>query len=45
MSDWRNTAKSSIYQEALQATQSIEEPAQGFVKPTEAKAVASLALI
>ena len=37
MSDWRITQKSSNYLEALKATESIEEPAVGFVKPAEAK--------
>ncbi|KAJ4770926.1 ORF II [Rhynchospora pubera] len=36
MSDWRLTADSSIYKEALRATESLEEPALGFVKPSEA---------
>jgi hypothetical protein len=35
MSNWRITSKSSSYIEALKATESIEEPSVGFVKPTE----------
>jgi hypothetical protein len=35
MSDWRLTAESSIYKEALKATKSIEEPAYGFTKPSD----------
>ena len=35
MNDLRNTVRSSIYLEALKATETLEEPAQGFVKPAE----------
>ena len=37
MTDWRYTAKTQPYLDALTATESIEEPAVGFVKPTEQK--------
>jgi hypothetical protein len=36
MSDWRITERSSNYLEALKATESIDDTAAGFVKPTEA---------
>ncbi|KAJ1704481.1 hypothetical protein LUZ63_004260 [Rhynchospora breviuscula] len=45
MSDWRLTAESSVYREALRATESIEEPALGFVKPTEATQRATSTII
>lgn len=45
MNDWRNTARSSIYQEALKATETLEEPSQGFVKPAECTKGATSALI
>jgi hypothetical protein len=45
MNDWRNTAKSSIYQETLKATQTIEEPSYGFLKPADVTKIASTAII
>ncbi|KAJ4783679.1 ORF II [Rhynchospora pubera] len=35
MSDWRLSANSTIYREALKATESIHSPAVGFVKPQD----------
>jgi len=35
MSDWRLSANSSIYTDALKATETLGTPAVGFVKPTE----------
>jgi hypothetical protein len=46
MSDWRQTLNSAIYQEALSATESIEEPPCGFVKPRDTdKTTTAIALI
>jgi prophage DNA circulation protein len=42
MSDWRLTQGSQVYQEALTATKSIEEPAVGFAKPAEEKGTSAL---
>ena len=35
MSSWTQTAESSEYKDALKATESLESPSQGFVKPTQ----------
>ncbi|KAJ4777409.1 ORF II [Rhynchospora pubera] len=35
MSDWRLSANSTIYKEALKATETIHLPAFGFVKPQD----------
>ncbi|KAJ1686351.1 hypothetical protein LUZ63_017741 [Rhynchospora breviuscula] len=35
MSDWRLSANSTIYKEALKATESIQPPAVGFVRPQD----------
>ncbi|WOL13721.1 hypothetical protein Cni_G22499 [Canna indica] len=34
MSDWRLTAASTVYTDALKATESLSQPAVGFVNPT-----------
>ena len=45
MSDWRITQRSSTYLDVLRATESIEEPAVGFAKPSEAKTTTTSTLI
>jgi predicted nuclease with TOPRIM domain len=45
MSDWRITAESLTYQDALRATESIEEPAYGFIKPSDVTRGTTAALI
>ena len=35
MNDWRITSQTEPYKNALTATESLEEPAVGFVKPSE----------
>ncbi|KAJ1700152.1 hypothetical protein LUZ63_008664 [Rhynchospora breviuscula] len=35
MSDWRLSANSTIYKEALKATETIQPPATGFVRPQD----------
>jgi hypothetical protein len=45
MNDWRLTAKTEAYQNALKATESIEEPAEGFTKPTAVNQRATSTLI
>ncbi|KAJ1693763.1 hypothetical protein LUZ63_010461 [Rhynchospora breviuscula] len=35
MSDWRLSANSTIYKEALKATETIHPPATGFVRPQD----------
>lgn len=35
MSSWTQTAESSEYKDALKATESLESPSQGFVRPTQ----------
>ncbi|KAJ1692976.1 hypothetical protein LUZ63_009674 [Rhynchospora breviuscula] len=35
MSDWRLSANSTIYKEALKATETIHPPAVGFVRPQD----------
>jgi len=45
MSDWRITANSSIYKEALQATETLEEPTVGFLKLAEVTRGSTAALI
>ena len=34
MNNWRLSTRSEAYQNALKATESIEEPAEGFIKPS-----------
>lgn len=34
MNDWRLSTRTEAYQNALKATESIEEPAEGFIKPS-----------
>jgi hypothetical protein len=45
MNDWLITKRTEIYKDALKATESIEAPPEGFVKPTEVSQKATAALI
>ena len=37
MSNWRVTARTEHYLDALKATESIEVPAEGFIKPSDSQ--------
>ena len=45
MNDWSITAKTEPYKNAIAATESLEEPAVGFVKPLEVAPKATTALL
>ena len=45
MNDWRLSAKTETYKNALKATESIDQPAEGFVKPTEPNNRVTITLI
>ena len=45
MSNWNITSKTEIYKDALRATESIEEPSEGFVTPAKVGQKVTTALI
>ena len=45
MNDWRLSSRTEAYLNALRATESIEAPAEGFVKPIDSNQKATITLI
>lgn len=45
MSDWKRTAKIPAYIEAVKATETIEEPAVGFYKPSDSRFAQNVVII